>query len=224
MLPSEGAVSFASGGVVAAALPRYSRRGSAMSPRDATPATLSAWLNSRAAALPVPLRARSLAARLPSKTKGLIAGALGGAALMLIVWGYQSWSADGDVVTTELGATKPARAATAGHAPNAGGPSDIKDLPVLKMDQLRSVPDDEEPAEVDTPPSPDVRAFSAALSGTKAATPPAHAAPVPATAPTPATVAAARHKTTKPASSESDCNPPYYFDSNNIRRLKLDCL
>lgn len=30
-------------------------------------------------------------------------------------------------------------------------------------------------------------------------------------------------KSTKPANS-ADCNPPYFFDSNNIRRLKLECL
>ena len=30
-------------------------------------------------------------------------------------------------------------------------------------------------------------------------------------------------KSTKPVNS-ADCNPPYFFDSNNIRRLKLECL
>jgi hypothetical protein len=43
---------------------------------------------------------------------------------------------------------------------------------------------------------------------------------------TPTAVAARRdtpHRA-KPASSADDCNPPYFFDENNIQRLKLECL
>jgi serine/threonine protein kinase len=35
---------------------------------------------------------------------------------------------------------------------------------------------------------------------------------------------ASKRSSTKPASAASDCTPPYYFDKNNIKRLKLDCL
>jgi hypothetical protein len=35
----------------------------------------------------------------------------------------------------------------------------------------------------------------------------------------------ARHPAGAPqAKASPHCNPPYYFDRNNIRRLKLDCL
>jgi hypothetical protein len=42
----------------------------------------------------------------------------------------------------------------------------------------------------------------------------------------PSTVAARREtpQRAKPATSADDCNPPYFFDANNIRRLKLECL
>jgi hypothetical protein len=43
---------------------------------------------------------------------------------------------------------------------------------------------------------------------------------------TPAAVAVHRdtpHRA-KPASTADDCNPPYFFDENNIQRLKLECL
>ncbi|HKO90632.1 MAG TPA: hypothetical protein VJU61_05745 [Polyangiaceae bacterium] len=42
---------------------------------------------------------------------------------------------------------------------------------------------------------------------------------------TPSAVAARREtpQRAKPASA-ADCNPPYFFDENNIQRLKLECL
>ena len=42
----------------------------------------------------------------------------------------------------------------------------------------------------------------------------------------PSAVAARREtpRRAKPASSADDCNPPYFFDEHNIKRLKLECL
>lgn len=203
-------------GVAAAALPVYPRETSPMPlPSNAALGTVSA-LSARVSAVVGPSRTGSFAARLPMKTKGLIAGAVCGAAVVAIVWGYQSWSGEGEDVSAEVGATKPTRATTAARTAAARRAADTKDLPVLKMDQLPNAPDEDDIGEAGTRPAPEARAFAAVLSGSKAATPPARPAPPASPAP--------RHKSTKPASTEGDCNPPYYFDSNNIRRLKLDCL
>jgi hypothetical protein len=43
-------------------------------------------------------------------------------------------------------------------------------------------------------------------------------------APKPAAVAAAPARTKAADTATSNCNPPYYFDSQGIRRLKSECL
>jgi serine/threonine protein kinase len=176
------------------------------------------------------------------RARGLLVGALVGAAGALLVWGFQSLSSESDGSTLGVQEEPSSQALTPTSA-NPGG----EDLPaIIQSDELPPAPegDEEEDAQelaVTPPASVSSRvpsAVSAAVASgvaralnvnTSAKSPaplPAQreaaqrpiAQPAPA-APAPSTVAPAAA-----ASKTSRCNPPYYFDRNNIRRIKLECL
>jgi len=217
-----------------------------------------------------------------AKTKGLLAGALLGAAVALAAWVYQSFDhAEADPtpagspplaarVTAEPAAAAAAASSTRVATPRAAAQAeqDSEQLPViLNTDELPQAPDEvpleevegepEAAAGLDVVPAPTVsspgqgtesavgsgrasRTERANIPASVSAPSAAQGAGAPGTsrasasgevngAPrraTPAAVAVRRdtpHRA-KPSSSADDCNPPYFFDENNIQRLKLECL
>jgi hypothetical protein len=108
----------------------------------------------------------------------------------------QEDDAEGSVLLPESNVRFGARGPAAGSAASAAHGGSVAPAPV-------------EPKRVDARPDP----APAAKPGVPSRAVPARAVPrrVPP------------RKSTKPVNS-ADCNPPYFFDSNNIRRLKLECL
>jgi serine/threonine protein kinase len=188
-------------------------------------AAVSAWLSSRSAAsAPGLLLQHSPASRVRGRAKGLVLGAVLGASAMLLFWGYQSWSSETDVVVTERNAATPAHA----RSSTTSVPQRIQELPVLTTDQLPRAPDEpgDDDLALEAGRAEAGRAEAERAEPDRAASTGRLASPapiVPKTA-TPAVASSSHHKNVKPASAPADCNPPYYFDANNIRRLKLDCL
>jgi eukaryotic-like serine/threonine-protein kinase len=216
-----------------------------------------------------------------AKTKGLLAGAVLGAAGALAAWIYQSSDSPEPEATTASalppaarGIPEPAPVATVSNSPAphaAAQPvQDDEQLPViLNTDELPKAPDElpfeEEEADqeaqhaaagVAVVPAPTVgsapeqntgnalgsghagrterEGIPASLSAPSAAASAAgtsHASAreegsAPPKKATPSALATRREtpQRAKPASSIDDCNPPYFFDERNIRRLKLECL
>jgi hypothetical protein len=110
------------------------------------------------------------------------------------------YDAEGSVLLPESNVGFGARGPAAGSAASAARGSSVAPAPV-------------EPKRADARPDPAPAAVAAVKPGVPSRAVPARAVPrrVPP------------RKSTKPVSS-ADCNPPYFFDSNNIRRLKLECL
>ncbi len=174
-------------------------------------------------------------------SRGLIFGAALGAVSALSLWIVQSVSSSGDenTASTEL-ALEPTlddEGNPIASKPSARRIPDPKELPrIIQTDDLPTVPDDaddeiegsSQTITVSSVKSEAPAAFVAPRPAPRAAeamprTAPPRVASLPPARPaatrTPARPAAA--KRSKPVPS---CNPPYFFDSNNIRRLKLECL
>jgi serine/threonine protein kinase len=159
-----------------------------------------------------------------SKGQGLAAGALLGGLIALLAWGIQSWPDSSDGATETAKTLTAPLAAAAPHAPA----EDTENLPViLQTDELPRAPEETDEGEddisgADSSPTPsrtaksDPRPAARAVTVVKPKAPPAAMA----TAPRRETP----HRSAKPLSASADCNPPYFFDKNNIRRLKLECL
>jgi hypothetical protein len=198
-----------------------------------------------AVSAPYPMSVTPGQRRLGMLSRGLIFGAALGAVSALSLWIVQSVSSTGDETTasTELALepTLDGEGNAIASKPSARRIPDPKELPrIIQTDDLPRVPEDADEeiegtsqtitvssvkSEAPTafvaprPGRPPAAQLPAALPRSSpprvAALPPAR----PAAARTPARPAAP--KRSKPAPS---CNPPYFFDSNNIRRLKLECL
>lgn len=112
----------------------------------------------------------------------------------------QGDDAEASVLLPESNARFGARGPAAGSTASTGRGSSVVPAPV-------------EPKRADARPDPAPAAVVGAKPGVPPRAVPARAVPrrVPP------------RKGTKPVNS-ADCNPPYFFDSNNIRRLKLECL
>lgn len=191
------------------------------------------------AAVPAPRR------RIGMLGQGLLFGAALGAVSALSLWIVQSVSSSGEgnnTASTEL-ALEPSYDSDGNviaQKPSARRVPDPKELPrIIQTDDLPTLPEDAED-ELEEP-----SAQTITVSSVKSEAAPARPAPRGATlsqpllekpglafanrpsSPPPAAPSArrpARPPARKQAKAAASCNPPYFFDSNNIRRLKLECL
>lgn len=151
------------------------------------------------------------------RARGLIAGALLGAAGALLVWIYQGFSSDTDPVQDDSTSQAALSALGAKQDSSASLPPMLRtsDLPlIVQMNELPQISEEgDDPAEADAVSEP-------------AAAVPRTAAPKPVNVAARLAAPAAPQPARRPAQAKASphCNPPYYFDRNNIRRLKLDCL
>jgi hypothetical protein len=158
----------------------------------------------------------------------------------LSAWGIQSWRDNPDAAsqarTERRAETRTAPLAASAAPRRARQPSENEKLPViLQTDELPRAPEetdeDEEgtrsaessPTAAKPEPKLDARSNARTDPGARVAAalgkPKAPSAPA-ATTPRRETP----HRSAKQGSASADCNPPYFFDKNNIRRLKLECL
>jgi serine/threonine protein kinase len=188
------------------------------------------------AAAPVPRR------RLGMLGQGLLFGAALGAVSALSLWIVQSVSSPGEDSTASTELALEPRYDNDGNViaqkPPPRRVPDPKELPrIIQTDDLPTVPDDaeddlEEPSaqtitvsSVKSEAAPARPASSSAtLSQPTSEKPGLSFSNRPASPPAPAARRPARPAAPKQAKAASSCNPPYFFDSNNIRRLKLECL
>jgi serine/threonine-protein kinase len=140
--------------------------------------------------------------------------ALAFAAGVAVTWFAYDPEPEGEAVTSGQGrGDGEIRTVSVDDLPRVEGDED--DLPrIIQTSQLPRVDDDVEPA-VPT-------AGRAAAPGERRAAPAQKVQALAPVAPKPAAAVPARAKA--PDSPTSNCNPPYYFDGQGIRRLKSECL
>ncbi len=184
-----------------------------------------------------------------SKARGLIGGALLGGAGALLAWGYQGWSESGSAPVEAVSAetrTAPLGTSEAARTAARARPGDsAEELRIVQTDDLPQAPDElpeetddwavgaggtkpapvtaarrgGEPAKSEPKPAPAAKAATSRLARPEPRAVPSRGRPSAAAARKPP-----QRRSTKQVSASASCNPPYFFDNNNIRRLKLECL
>lgn len=192
-----------------------------------------------------PILGRSVARRYRfSKGQGWAAGVLLGGGFAFLAWGMQSRPGTTEAVReAEPAAQTRSAPLTVSPAPrHPRQPSDNENLPViLQTDELPRAPDETEEEQDGTSRAvtrPAARTVASTAATPSVARPESKAKPDPGAKVTaapakpkalPASPAATPrretpHSSAQQESASADCNPPYFFDKNNIRRLKLECL
>ncbi|HTV21191.1 MAG TPA: hypothetical protein VMG12_21040 [Polyangiaceae bacterium] len=142
--------------------------------------------------------------------------ALAFAAGVAVTWFAYSPEPDGEPVADGTAADGPIRTVSVDDLPRVEG-DDVESLRIIQTNQLPRAVDD-----TDVPPPPAARA-AAPSERRSVSSPAAPSQRVQALAPAPKPASTAARPKTADATT-SNCNPPYYFDGQGIRRIKSECL
>jgi eukaryotic-like serine/threonine-protein kinase len=253
-LDSTAATGFSLSPPTSAALPRDSYLAAVASalavPASSPAAALPASLPMRAAAPAVSaaamspagmsLAAMSLAANATS-SRALDRRLILAASLLSVLAVAAAWlySSNGSSSSGSSQATKgaPALQAASDSTPIVAVTVRAEDLPEVGSDDEPAIANERELPQIiqthDLPPAPeegveegpsDVELTASDSPTARAGVPSSVARHVAAPSATRAVAGTTPRSTRSQTAGQATCNPPYYFDANNIRRLKLECL